>query len=444
MTVDHGFVEALDSDSDDIDEQFLLSLIQSKHKEWEKLDYKTKLPFGWERTEKGIEIKKWMHETRLERIDFLKDISSFANASGGVLMYGISDHVKGVPTGIPQKIRGLDIRNEDEEKIRNHIDRTIRDGIKPTLGGVSSYFIPVLELKKVVLLDVPKSWQWPHRVELDHNRFWARTKAAGLWEMDVADLRAAFTLSENGLQRIDKFKADRIRKITESDIPETLAGDLRAILHVVPLSSCNPDQQRNVATLENDPRLHPFAYSGGFRTRPNNDGLLAYIRSDRTMSRAYTQIFTTGVIESVDSQPFVRYFGAAYKPDVPDDPTPDSPLFLSINEFECGLIRTVQNFINVLKELSIAPPVYLFLTLIGFKGVVLSYVDPLWADTDRYCDRNFVPIRKACIQNYEQQLSKTLQDCLDSIWKSFGHDRSLNFDEKGDYLNRLCSGINNA
>lgn len=83
MTTDHTFVEALDRDSKDIDEQFLWSLIQSKHKEWEKLDYKTKLPFRWGRTEKGIEIKKWTHQTRQARIDFLKDISSFANASGG-------------------------------------------------------------------------------------------------------------------------------------------------------------------------------------------------------------------------------------------------------------------------------------------------------------------------------------------------------------------------
>lgn len=439
MTAGHTFVEALDRDSDDIDEQFLLSLIQSKHNEWEKLDYKTKLPFRWRRTEKGIEIKKWTHQTRQARIDFLKDISSFANASGGALLYGISDQQKGAPTGTPQKIVGLHIRTEDEEKIRNHIDRTIRYGIKPIISGISCHFIRVLGSKEVVLLNMPKSWQWPHRVELDHDRFWARTKATGLWEMDVAALRAAFTLSEDTKQRINRFRENRIKKIRNGDTPETLFGNLMAILHLVPLSACDPDQQCELAKLEeNDSRLHPFAYPGFSRTRPNNDGLLACISSNRAASRAYTQVFTSGVIESVDSEPFVRYFKAAYSPDHPDELLSNSPLYLSINEFECGLIKAVRNYIDVLKEFDIAPPVYLFLTLVGFKGVILSRVGPFYADTDRYGDRDLLPMRRICIENYEHRLSKTLQGCFDSVWQSFGYSRSLNFDEKGDYANTSC------
>lgn len=441
MTTDHTFVEALDRDSKDIDEQFLWSLIQSKHKEWEKLDYKTKLPFRWGRAEKGIEIKKWTHQTRQARIDFLKDISSFANASGGALLYGISDQQKGAPTGIPQKIVGLHIRTEDEEKIRNHIDRTIRYGIKPIISGISCHFIRVLESKEVVLLNMPKSWQWPHRVELDHDRFWARTKATGLWEMDVAALRAAFTLSEDAKQRINRFRENRIKKIRNGDTPETLFGNLRAILHLVPLSACDPDHRYDLTTLENDPRLHPFAYSGGLQTRPNNDGLLAYVRTDRTTSRAYAQVFTSGIIESVDSMPFVSYLRAAYSPHYPDEPQSHSALYLSINEFECGLIKAVRNYIDVLKEFDIAPPVYLFLTLIGFKGVVLSHVDPFTADTGRYGDRDPLPILGICIKNYEHRLSKTFQGCFDSVWQSFGHSRSLNFDEKGDYANASCRQI---
>jgi hypothetical protein len=99
---------------------------------------------------------------------------------------------------------------------------------------------------------------------------------------------------------------------------------------------------------------------------------LAYVRTDRTTSRAYAQVFTSGIIESVDSMPFVSYLRAAYSPHYPDEQQSHSALYLSINEFECGLIKAVRNYIDVFKEFDIAPPVYLFLTLIGFKGVVLS------------------------------------------------------------------------
>lgn len=48
-----------------------------------------------------------------ERKEFLADVSSFANASGGDLIYGI---VEDKETGIPQDIIGIDIENVDEEK----------------------------------------------------------------------------------------------------------------------------------------------------------------------------------------------------------------------------------------------------------------------------------------------------------------------------------------
>src|SRR3989304_94634 len=76
---------------------------------------------------KTIEYKgKLPTNSDMDRKEFLADISSFANASGGDLIFGISEE-----NGSPKSIDGAEIENVDEE-IRKY-ENIIRDGIEPRI-----------------------------------------------------------------------------------------------------------------------------------------------------------------------------------------------------------------------------------------------------------------------------------------------------------------------
>src|SRR5208282_6134552 len=64
-----------------------------------------------------------------EKREFLADVSSFANAAGGDIIYGITEQrdEKDTPTGIPEKAEGLANVNADAEKL--HLEEIIRSGI---------------------------------------------------------------------------------------------------------------------------------------------------------------------------------------------------------------------------------------------------------------------------------------------------------------------------
>ena len=59
--------------------------------------------------------------------------------------------------------------------------------------------------------------------------------------MDVDELRSAFNLSETRIERIKKFREDRIQQITAGKTPIKLTHDYgRIILHLIPISAFEP------------------------------------------------------------------------------------------------------------------------------------------------------------------------------------------------------------
>jgi len=84
---------------DQITEKDLQTLIDNSVLERKTIEYKQLLPSNSDSDKK----------------EFLADVSSFANASGGDLIFGI---VQNKETGVPEKLEGLDIKNPDQEVLR--------------------------------------------------------------------------------------------------------------------------------------------------------------------------------------------------------------------------------------------------------------------------------------------------------------------------------------
>src|ERR1700759_1448782 len=105
---------------DAISKQDFESLITARVGERRTLDYKQELPGGRDD----------------DKREFLYDIASFANASGGDLIFGISDErdVKGKPTGIPNSADGVDLQNGSD--IIARLENLVRDGIFPRIQGI--------------------------------------------------------------------------------------------------------------------------------------------------------------------------------------------------------------------------------------------------------------------------------------------------------------------
>ncbi len=127
---------------DQINEGDLLFLIENSVLENKTLEYKQELNLN----------------NRDEKKEFLADISSFANASGGDIIYGIIENRE---DGTPKDLVGLNTENIDE--LKGKIEGLIRDGTEPRIH-VNIHTIELSNSKNVLIIRIPKSWRSPHRV----------------------------------------------------------------------------------------------------------------------------------------------------------------------------------------------------------------------------------------------------------------------------------------
>lgn len=147
-----------------------------------------------------------------DRKEFLADVSSFANASGGVIVYGIREKrdENGKPTGLPEAIVGLTGTTSSESEQR--LGQMIRSGLDPALGG---FLLRTLSREAgaggfVLVLGVPASLLSPHAVAFATRLpFWRRV-GMGKSSLTTMELRQMFSERDRWEQEAEAFRADRL------------------------------------------------------------------------------------------------------------------------------------------------------------------------------------------------------------------------------------------
>lgn len=388
----------LNKQLDDITEADLQHLIDEEIIEKKVLEYKSELSGNNDSDKK----------------EFLADISSFANAIGGDLIYGVIENRE---TGKPEKLEGIDIKNVDQEILR--LDQIIRDGIEPNISS-SSINIQEIQLdnsKYVLIIRINKSWMGPHRVSFKAwDRFYTRS-TNGKYRFDVQELRSAFILSEAIGEKVKRFKEKRISDIYSNNLPLPFYESPKIALHLIPLSAFNPRHNYDMKQLSLYD-IQPI-YSTSFNKRYNIDGLLTYSSFPRkNRSFSYVQLYRNGIIEAVNS--YLLWSESDEK-------------IIPITAVERVLIEAVQRYFEVYRKFNIETPVFLFLTLIEVKDYVFPKDRKLSIYEVFPIDRDIVQIPEIIIEDYNFNPPQILKPIFDSIWNACGFERSFNYTKDGKW-----------
>src|SRR5579859_5208345 len=106
----------------EIDESDLQTLVDNTVREGREVEYKESLTI----------------QTEEQKQEFLNDVSSFANTTGGYLIYGIKESKK--DAGRPEEVFGL--KGDNPGKRIGDMENITRTGLDPQLYGVTSRPVP--------------------------------------------------------------------------------------------------------------------------------------------------------------------------------------------------------------------------------------------------------------------------------------------------------------
>ncbi len=381
----------LEKPIEEINEADFRGLIENKVSELKTIEYKQALP----------------EASDADKKEFLADVSSFANASGGHLMYGMKEkHSE------PVDLCGLDLA--DAGATVNSLDSRIRDGIKPRIPGVYVRAVPLANGRKAVVIRVPKSFASPHMVTYGGaSRFYARN-SNGKCQLDVDEIRAAFLLSEKIEERIRNFRLDRIARIVAGETPVPLREWPKVVLHVVPLAGFSSPLSvdlKSAGTVSRELELIPLGEANlSWDNRFNFEGLVRWTGAWEDGSAfAYLQIFRNGAIETVDT-----CFNSG------------APHWLNGVTLEGNVLAALGRYVSSLPHLGVFPPLAVMITLVGVRGYNIGPAENralfLRRGVGRF-DRDIVAIPEALLESFDADLRALMRQPFDIMWNAAGWAR---------------------
>jgi len=355
---------------------------------------------------KTIEYKQELDKDRKE---FLADVSSFANASGGDLIIGVSED-KGFITSID----GLEVDDIDHEISR--LENIIRDGIERRIPSYKIQPVKLENSKYVLIIRVQQSWIGPHRVIFNKDYQFYSRNSNGKYPLDVSELRVAFNLSETITERIRNFRQDRLAKIIATETPVILPESAKIVLHLIPIISFNPAQSYDIDKIASQPTIMPPMHSTGWNWRYNLDGFLTHSEDQEGKTYSYVQLFRNGIIEVVEGW-LLRSDG--------------KKLIYGDNEKE--LISSLTDYLSILKTLNVEPPIFVFLTLLGVKGYSMAVRESYGCAENHTIDRDVLVLPEAIVEKYDDEVAQVLRPCFYAIWNACGLKKSFNYNDDGEW-----------
>lgn len=402
---------------DDLD-----SLKENRVMESKTIEYKQKLPGGSDE----------------DRRKFLEDVSSFANTSGGHIIYGIKDE-----EGEPKEICGLGRIDADSDISR--LDSMIRNGIDPRISSIKINRVISEDDRSftAIVMHIPKSWVAPHMVIYkNYSRFFARN-SNGKYQLDVSEIRQAFLLSETVVEKIRNFRVDRITQVESGDALITEHEFGKVILDIIPLLAFESGFELDLSGYYREVNnLRLLDYGSGTSKRYNFDGYIRYVfkkleEEEKEEEKEYgidkihgfLQVFRNGIIELVDGV-YLHPSGPQQKKEWGTD------RIIPIDHFEGKIIELVFDYVSFIKNAGIGPPIVICLSLLSMGGYIIP-VDRGIAPMP--IDRNNLIIPEMIIDDYEickseEEMAKVMKPIFDTIWQACGHSGSRNYDEEDNYI----------
>ena len=313
-----------------------------------------------------------------EEDKILKTVCGFANADGGLFIYGLKEK-----NGEAHEITGVSLNGKSWDDKKLQIQDWIYGRIEPHLN-IEINMITSADDKLLILIKVPKSWNPPHCVIDNQKRIFYLRRDGRTDPMEYEELKRMFDLNNSLIEKINNFRDNRIAKLESEN-----RNHYKVIFHAVPLNAysnnnINLEKAKNELNGRIIGRDYKYNFEGLYHN--NNEENLEFFRNG-TFERCYTMPYT------------------------------NEKMYLDTYEKDC--ITFCKEILQLYKELDIICPVVFFVSLVNIQGysfmsngVKKSYESI--PDKREKLDPNGIII------NNENEIEEKVKDLFKPLWNHYG------------------------
>lgn len=368
---------------DDIDGADVQSLITNQVSEGRTLEYKRDLPT----------------DSNDGRREFLADVTSFANAQGGDIIYGLAE-----ANGAAAHIHGVDVENPDQALLG--LEERILAGAEPRMPGVRFKWVTV-ETQRLLVIRIPSSPIAPHRVVVARSGKFFGRKSNGKYEMDTQELREAFTATEALPTRLRALHLEAVDMAQRDEWPAWLGEGPKAIVSVIPM---NFFRERLDLEITPEIALAPFKPGGRVEAIEMMEGVVLHTDGGSpSRMGSYAITYRSGRTDMVWEIGFTM-----------DELQRSEAHIVPFQRFKEGLIDGTLSAVGRLRSLSIEGPWVVFTSVAGIRDYILlidndHYSEPAWR-------------RDASLPDVvgDRLTTDSLSPVFKSMWRLFGMRPPMN------------------
>ncbi len=388
-------------------------LLETEEEEGQVLDYKEQLPDS---------------RNEAAKRELCADVAAFANADGGVLVFGVAEKRDNSRTTGRPSSDNVGLADFDPDRDEARLRAILQSGIEPAGPALAIDVVDGYGHGPVVVVRVMRSWRGPMFVKHEREtvRFYIRRGRDKL-SMKWTEIQAAFLRGGQAGKLAQQFVDERVSRIIAGATPVLLPlGIPKALIHLIPMGQVLSGEpialHQAVRSRELETRIHQSDDGyGTFPPRFNSDGLVkgdSHMEPGNTMWM-YTQLFRDGCLEDVYAGGWVQ-----------DDGN------INCQYLTRHLAEETTRYLRLLWSLEVAGPISVRITLTevrGRKAIPFGRVLGLPHLLGRAIDRDVVTCPEILVEDLDAFGTGNLRDAFDAIWQACGYPYSPDFDQNGEW-----------
>lgn len=378
------------------------------------------------REDRTLDFKRELDLTsRDTQSEFAKDVTAFANSSGGTLLYGVTEG-KGEDEGLIVALPGLELK---PDAVHRQIDNLLRNSVDERPMGVLHRAVPRPDGRYYYVVRVPPSPLAPHMVTTGQHKskFFVRGSTTS-YPMDARQIKETALKAATAFDRALVIIEDRRRAlIRRASSPPEEGGRVdhptddfsQLMLHVVPLfpspGGFTLAEDRVVDRLA---RVSILGWSSdNYSRRFTLDGL--YVSYGYNARAAYLRSGAVEFQEYGIRQRAGLSLAAGTSPQMP----------VRAWQIEEGVLRALDGCAGLTADGLLPLPLVICLALSGVQGSTLLISSGSSRSSPEAIAEDVVPLTPIVLHAWDEVAATQVRGLFDEMYQAWGLPRSTNYED---------------